>query len=182
MDEERVKGAGVSTRTAVITCGRPSSSSRAVWRYTPWICAAAVIPDYLLGHGAGGVVACVYTLEHRTELAGLICESFAHEVPAPGFVVAVFKGFSHIAPHAHILHPKNEDFSRDAKVVQAMNAARSSPARLDPRGRSPRWFARRAAQKGGHFHDLLNDVDKEVVMADIKAWIDDRLPATASRR
>jgi acylglycerol lipase len=27
----------------------------------------------------------------------------------------------------------------------------------------------------GHFHDLLNDVDKEVVMADIKAWIDKRL-------
>jgi len=31
----------------------------------------------------------------------------------------------------------------------------------------------------GHFHDLLNDVDKEVVMADIQAWIDKRLPATA---
>jgi len=28
----------------------------------------------------------------------------------------------------------------------------------------------------GHFHDLLNDVDKEVVMADIQAWIDARLP------
>jgi alpha-beta hydrolase superfamily lysophospholipase len=27
----------------------------------------------------------------------------------------------------------------------------------------------------GHFHDLLNDVDKEVVMADIQAWIDARL-------
>jgi len=28
----------------------------------------------------------------------------------------------------------------------------------------------------GHFHDLLNDVDKEIVMADIQAWIDARLP------
>jgi alpha-beta hydrolase superfamily lysophospholipase len=27
----------------------------------------------------------------------------------------------------------------------------------------------------GHFHDLLNDIDKEVVMADIQAWIDARL-------
>ena len=27
----------------------------------------------------------------------------------------------------------------------------------------------------GHFHDLLNDIDKEVVMADILAWIDERL-------
>jgi acylglycerol lipase len=23
----------------------------------------------------------------------------------------------------------------------------------------------------GHFHDLLNDIDKDVVMADIKSWI-----------
>jgi acylglycerol lipase len=23
----------------------------------------------------------------------------------------------------------------------------------------------------GHFHDLLNDVDKEIVMSDIKSWI-----------
>jgi len=33
----------------------------------------------------------------------------------------------------------------------------------------------------GHFHDLLNDVDKEVVMADIQAWIDARLPRPAAR-
>ena len=28
----------------------------------------------------------------------------------------------------------------------------------------------------GHFHDLLNDIDKDVVMADIKAWIGAHLP------
>jgi len=28
----------------------------------------------------------------------------------------------------------------------------------------------------GHFHDLLNDLDKDVVMADINGWIDARLP------
>ena len=27
----------------------------------------------------------------------------------------------------------------------------------------------------GHFHDLLNDVGKDAVLADIKAWIDARL-------
>ena len=31
----------------------------------------------------------------------------------------------------------------------------------------------------GHVHDLLNDYDKEVVIADIKNWIDARLPASA---
>jgi len=29
----------------------------------------------------------------------------------------------------------------------------------------------------GHFHDLLNDIDKEVVLADIQRWIDERIPA-----
>lgn len=29
----------------------------------------------------------------------------------------------------------------------------------------------------GHVHDLLNDVDKQIVMADIKDWIGARLPA-----
>ena len=31
----------------------------------------------------------------------------------------------------------------------------------------------------GHYHDLLNDTEKEVVMADIKSWINARLPAAA---
>ena len=68
------------------------------------------LPIYLLGHSAGGVVSCLYAIEHQQELAGLICESF------------VFKGLAHIAPHAHILHLKNEDFSRDPAIVEAMNA------------------------------------------------------------
>jgi acylglycerol lipase len=32
----------------------------------------------------------------------------------------------------------------------------------------------------GHYHDLLNDIDKEVVMADIQSWIDARIPAETS--
>ena len=79
------------------------------------------VPVFLLGHSAGGVVACLYTLDHQPELAGLICESFAHELPAPDFALAVFKGLGHLAPHAHILHLPNERFSRDPKAVEAMN-------------------------------------------------------------
>jgi alpha-beta hydrolase superfamily lysophospholipase len=80
------------------------------------------LPVFLLGHSAGGVVSCLYTLDHQAELAGLICESFAFQVPAPDFALAVFKGLSHVAPHAHVLHLKNEDFSRDPRVVAQMNA------------------------------------------------------------
>ena len=31
------------------------------------------VPLFLLGHSAGGVVSCVYTLEHQAEFSGLIC-------------------------------------------------------------------------------------------------------------
>jgi len=183
------------------------------------------LPLFLLGHSAGGVVACIYTLEHPTELAGLICESFAHEVPAPDFALAVFKGLSHVAPHAHILHLKNEIFSRDPKAVQAMNddpliAHETQPTqtlaemvRADERLKqefplmtlpvlilhgtadtatkpsgSQRFYDNAGSTDktlklyDGHFHDLLNDIDKEVVMADILRWIDARLPAARQRR
>ena len=80
------------------------------------------VPIFLLGHSAGGVVASLFTVDHQADLAGFICESFAYQVPAPDFALAVFRGLSHVAPHAHILHLKNEDFSRDPQAVAAMNA------------------------------------------------------------
>src|SRR5262249_16129036 len=79
------------------------------------------VPLFLMRHSAGGGVACLYAVEHQPALAGLICESFAFKVPAPAFALAVFKGLSHIAPHAHVLHLNNEDFSRDPETVARMN-------------------------------------------------------------
>ena len=79
------------------------------------------LPVFLLGHSAGGVVSCLYTLEHQDELAGFICESFAFQIPTPDFAIAVLKGLSHLAPHAHVVKLQNEDFSRDPEVVQMLN-------------------------------------------------------------
>jgi alpha-beta hydrolase superfamily lysophospholipase len=80
------------------------------------------LPVFLLGHSAGGVISSVYTLEHQAELSGFICESFAYKVPAPDFALSVVKGLSHVAPHVSVLKLKNEDFSRDRNVVDAMNS------------------------------------------------------------
>ncbi len=77
---------------------------------------------FMLGHSAGGVTAVVYALDHQSELAGLVCESFAYQVPAPDFAIAALKGLSHLAPHAHVLALPNKAFSRDATVVAAMDA------------------------------------------------------------
>lgn len=79
------------------------------------------LPVFLLGHSAGGVISCLYAIDHQSELAGFICESFAFQTPAPEIALAVLKGLSHVAPHTHVLHLKNEDFSRDPAVVRTMN-------------------------------------------------------------
>jgi alpha-beta hydrolase superfamily lysophospholipase len=176
------------------------------------------LPVFLLGHSAGGVVACIYTLEHQAELAGLISESFAHEVPAPDFALAVMKGLSHVAPHAHVVKLKNADFSRDPKLVEQMNEdpliahevqstqTMAELVRADerlkkefPRIELPVLILHGTADKAtkpagskrfyemagssdktlklyeGHYHDLLNDIDKQIVMNDILAWLDAHL-------
>jgi acylglycerol lipase len=172
---------------------------------------------FILGHSAGGVTACVYTLEHQSELAGLISESFAYQTPAPDFAVAALKGLSHLAPHAHVLHLANKDFSRDATVVATMDgdpliAHETQPtktiaalARADDRLKGefplinlPVLILHGTADKAtkyqgsqffydtagasdktlklydGHYHDMLNDIGREVVMGDITAWLDAR--------
>jgi acylglycerol lipase len=178
------------------------------------------LPVFLLGHSAGGVVSSVYTLENQPELAGFICESFAFQVPAPGFALAAIKGLSHFAPRLPVLKLNNEDFSRDPKAVEALNsdpliAHEIQPAitvaalvRADERLREEfpqitlpvlimhgtddkatvcqgsQFFYDTAGSKDktlklykDHYHDLLADVGKEQVMADIVAWIDKCIPA-----
>lgn len=172
------------------------------------------LPVYVLGHSAGGVVACIYTLDHQQEIDGLICESFAYQVPAPDFALAVLKGLSHIAPHAHVLKLNNEDFSRDPQAVAVMNndpliAHEVQPTKTvaqmviaderlkkefplislsvlilhgtadkatKPSGSQFFYDTTASADKTiklyeGHYHDMLNDTDKEVVMADIQQWL-----------
>jgi len=176
------------------------------------------LPVFILGHSAGGVLSCLYTVDHQSELAGLICESFAFQTPAPDFALAVLKGLGHVFPHAHVLRLKNEDFSRDPALVAAMNADpliahETQPTqtvaelvRADERLKNEfshitlpvlilHGTADKAAKSSGsqaffdaagstdktlklyegHFHDLLNDVGKEIVMADVTTWIDARL-------
>jgi len=82
----------------------------------------AGLPVYLLGHSAGGVTSASYALDHQHEIDGFICESFAFQVPAPGFALAAIKGLSHIAPRLGVLTLHNKDFSRDPVAVAALDA------------------------------------------------------------
>lgn len=176
------------------------------------------LPIYVLGHSAGGVVSCTYALDHQAEIQGLICESFAFQVPAPGFVLSAIKGLSHIAPRLGVLTLHMKDFTRDPAALAALEADpltkdESQPAatvaalvRADERLKEsfgeielPVLILHGTADKAtvcqgseyfyehagsvdrtlklydGHYHDLLNDLGKEIVFADIVGWIEARL-------
>jgi alpha-beta hydrolase superfamily lysophospholipase len=175
------------------------------------------VPVYLLGHSSGGVVACLYALDHPAKLSGLIVKSFAFELYAPDFALAVLEGLSHVAPHSHVLTLEHEHFSRDPEALKVMD---SDPLIADevqptmtlaalvhadhrlkktfgeialpllilhgtadkatrPHGSLALFEAAGAEDKtlklyDGHFHDLLNDLDRETVMADILEWLNAR--------
>ncbi len=61
-------------------------------------------------------------LDHQDEIDGLICESFAFQVPAPGFALAAIKGLSHVAPRLGVLTLKMKDFTRDPEALKALEA------------------------------------------------------------
>ena len=79
------------------------------------------LPLFLLGHSAGGVMGCIYALEHQAKLAGFICESVALGVYAPDLALAVLKGVSLVAPRLLVLNLKSKLFSRSPGVVQALD-------------------------------------------------------------
>lgn len=90
------------------------------------------LPLYLLGHSAGGVVACTYALDHQDRLSGLICESFALHVYAPDVALKLVEGASHIIPHVHVLKLKNRDFSRDPEWVATLDADPLTQGEVQP--------------------------------------------------
>jgi acylglycerol lipase len=176
------------------------------------------LPVFVLGHSAGGATAYAYALDHQDEIDGLICESFAYELPVPDIALSFLKSLSYITPQTHVFSLKNKDFSRDSAVVESMNndilikgesqlaQTAATMLRADERLRNefplikiPVLILHGSADKAtkpsgsqhfyeqagstdktlklyeGHFHDLLNDLDKEVVMADIQNWLDKRI-------
>lgn len=176
------------------------------------------LPVFVLGHSAGGVVGATYAVDYPGELAGFICESFAFQVPAPGFALTAIKGLSHVAPNLGVLTLPNIAFSRDPAAVAALDAdplvaGETQPAitvaalvRADERlhdafpeitlpllilhGTEDKATVYKGSQfffdtagsadktlklYDGHFHDLLADLGKETVIADVTGWIEAHL-------
>ena len=174
----------------------------------------------LLGHSAGGLIATTYAQKYPEQLAGLVCESFAFQIPVPELALQAIKLVARLFPKAPILKLKPKDFSRDpavvadierdplvnhdpgpahtiASLVRAHDYLASNFGKVTlpvlimhgtadhatvPAG-SQRFYNQAGSKDKtlklyeGHFHDLLADIGREQVMADIQQWIDARIPA-----
>ncbi len=80
-----------------------------------------VLPFFLFGHSAGGVLASIYALHHQHQLKGLVAESLAFMLPAHALELSLMKALGHIIPHIRLVKLKNSDFSRDRFIVETMN-------------------------------------------------------------
>ena len=176
------------------------------------------LPLFVLGHSAGGVVGCLFALDEPRRLAGFICEDFSYALPPPDVALSLLKGISHLAPHAHLLNLKEEDFSRDPAFVEKLKAdplGNQIPGtvqllaeliRADERlkqsfsqitvpllilhgtgdrvakSAGSQYFYDHAGSVDktlklyeGHYHDMLNDLGREKVMADVIEWLKPRI-------
>ncbi len=173
---------------------------------------------FLLGHSAGGVVSCTWALDHQSEIAGFVCESFAFEVPAPAALLAIVRGLAKVAPRIPVLKLKMKDFTRDQAALRVLKQDPLTQGEVQPAGTvaallratdrmrrefptltlpllilhgtadkatvpaGSQLFHDKAGSRDktlklydGHYHDLLNDLGKEGVLADVVAWIEARL-------
>jgi acylglycerol lipase len=176
------------------------------------------LPIFLFGHSAGSVFTSVYAMLYKDKLQGLISESIAFQLPAPGFALELIKGLAWLIPYARLVKLNNADFSRDSEVVNAMNndplllnekqpaktmqqllraaeLLRKDMSRITipililhgtadkatkPEGseymmKHVSSIDRELKLYDGHYHDLLNDLDNEIVQQDIINWLDQRL-------
>lgn len=76
-------------------------------------------PVFLLGHSMGGAIVTLFTLDHPSEVSGLITHAAALRLDAGGAKVGSIKFLSAINPKAGLFQLDLADFSRDPEVVRA---------------------------------------------------------------
>jgi len=117
------------------------------------------LPVFLLAPGAGGVISCVYALEHQGEITGLICEGFRHEVPP--------QELSRITLPVLILDGTDGQATNPSGGRQLYERAASTDKML-------KFYE-------GRLYDLLSGAGRQQVMTDVQNWIDAHLGTDASR-
>lgn len=150
------------------------------------------LPLFLLGHGAGGVAVSLYALTRQRDLAGLICESIALDLPASATLFGCVRALAMIAPRLPIWGTPARTV---AALVRARTQLRSSLVRLSLpllvlhgsadattflSGSEYMHECSASPDKTlqifeGYYHDLINDRGHEQVIERTLQWIEDRL-------
>lgn len=149
------------------------------------------MPLFILGHGAGALVACAHALEHQNELDGVICEGIVLSEP---WKVMVLRALRWIVRPARLLAVPGRfgfgEFRRDALVElhlpllllhgsHDMTAAQSGSEYVhkfaSSRDKTLQVFE-------GYDHDLINAPDHALVRDKTCQWIEAQLDSGSFRR
>ena len=118
---------------------------------------------------APGSVQAMYKLQRFSEESGLERPLIAHEVQPTQTVAEMVRAderlkneFPLITLPVLILHGTHDKATKPSGSQRFYDTAGSTDKTLK--------------LYEGNYHDLLNDIDKEIVMADIQQWIDKHIP------
>jgi alpha-beta hydrolase superfamily lysophospholipase len=151
-----------------------------------------LLPLFMLGHGAGGVAVSLYALTRQQDLAGLICESIALDLPASATLFGWVRALALIAPRLPV---RGAPARTVAALLRARKRLRSSLAQLSVpllvlhgsadtvtflSGSEHMHECSASPDKTlqifeGYYHDLINDRGHEPVTGRILQWIENRL-------
>jgi acylglycerol lipase len=183
--------------------GKSAGERQTVWHFSQYLddigammksdrVRQPLLPLFMLGHGAGGVAVSLYALMRQRDLAGLICESIAVDLPASATLFGSVRALAMIAPRLPV---RGTPARTVAALVRARNQLRSSLAQLSlpllvlhgsadtvtfPSGSEHMHECSASPDKTlqvfeGYYHDLINDQGHEQVIERILQWIEDRL-------
>ena len=154
-------------------------------------------PLFLLGEGAGAVVAASYAISHPAALDGLICAGLALELTLSATRLRILRMLAAIAPRTRSRSTARSilDLIRAGEQVRASVSQLSLPllalhGGVDPVARlsGSEYLHQRAGSRDktllifeGYHHDLLSGEGHELIVEKMVLWIDARLDA-ASRR
>ncbi len=144
-----------------------------------------------MGHGAGAVAASLYALTRQRDLAGLICEIIALDLPASATLFGCARALALIAPATRPTTAGTDRCRIDSRpqpaevIARTTVAAAAHPARLGGHCDVRRPEANTCMNVQHHLTrhckssrvitDLINDQGHEQVMERILQWIEDRL-------
>lgn len=148
-------------------------------------------PLFLLGHGTGAMVACLYALQHQDELDGIICEGIVLDPSWNARILRIFGPLAHslfrLPGTTPLLTTQRLRASLCELSLPLLVLHGSEDKRAPASGSEYLHACVGSSDKTlqifeGYPHDLINDRGHVIVRAKTCQWIEAQLNSSACRR